>query len=86
MSTYLVAFVVSDFTNVSDLNHRVFLRPSLIAKDRGNYALKTGVNALTAIAKFLNVPYTLEKMDQIGLPDGYFAAGAMENWGLVTYR
>ncbi|GJQ83174.1 hypothetical protein Trydic_g18201 [Trypoxylus dichotomus] len=86
MSTYLIAFVVCDFDYVADANHRVFLRPVQIANARGDYALRMGIDILDAIANFVDVPYSLDKMDQIGIPEGYFAAGAMENWGLVTYR
>ncbi|KAK9730668.1 Peptidase M1 N-terminal domain [Popillia japonica] len=86
MSTYLIAFVISDFDYTADLNHRIFLRPALIANNRADYAIGVSPGILDAIADFVNVPYALDKMDQIGIPDGYFSAGAMENWGLVTYR
>lgn len=86
MPTYLVAFVVSDFTYVSELNHRVFGKPHIVADHMMDYALTAGIQILDAIEDFVGIPYTLSKMDQIGLPNEYYAYGAMENWGLVVYR
>ncbi|KAK9737516.1 Peptidase family M1 domain [Popillia japonica] len=84
MSTCLVSFVVCDFDYKADLNHRISLRPALIAKNRADNAIGVSPGILGAIADFVNVPYSLEKMDQIGIPEGYFSGG-MENWGLVIY-
>lgn len=87
-SSYLIAFIVSDFTSLSNnpsgntLPHRAFSRPNAVQQNK--FILDNGVKILEAIQKYLNVPYSLPKMDQVALPD--FAPGAMENWGLVTYR
>lgn len=86
MSTYLVAFVVSDFTYVENGAQKVYARPQAIKEGLGDYAVWAGVEILDILAKFLNYNYTPSKLDQIAFPDDYFAAGAMENWGLVTYK
>ncbi|KAL6443889.1 hypothetical protein ACFW04_001722 [Cataglyphis niger] len=87
MSTYLVAFVISEFKNstsnffgINDFN--VWSRPSVI--DQTNYALEIGTTALKLLGSIFEQEYQLPKMDMVAIPD--FAAGAMENWGLVTYR
>lgn len=86
MSTYLVAFVVSDFANVSKDNHLVFARNDLIEEGRGDYALQIGIDTLNSLEDYTNVSYPIDKMYQVGLPDAWFSSGAMENWGLVTYK
>lgn len=86
MSTYLVAFVVSDFDYVQNGSHKVYARPEAVKDGLANYALKAGVELLKIIEDYVRVNYSVQKMDQISFPDDYFAAGAMENWGLVTYR
>ena len=42
------------------------------------------MRTLPFYADYFEAPYPLNKMDLIAIPD--FACGAMENWGLVTYR
>ena len=53
-------------------------------KHQGEFALEVAVGALTFYKNFFNVPYPLKKYDMVAIPD--FSSGAMENWGLVTYR
>ena len=91
MSTYLVAFIVCNFKSTSKLittsegklvNVSVWSRPSLV-KDT-EYALNVSVQVLLYYETFFNISYPLPKMDLVAIPD--FASGAMENWGLITYR
>ncbi|XP_070558842.1 aminopeptidase N-like [Ptychodera flava] len=87
MSTYLVAIVVSDFEykeTVTDhgIQFRVWsTADNLIATE---YALEFGSECLTYFEDLWGIPYPLPKMDMIALP--MFSSGAMENWGLITYR
>jgi aminopeptidase N len=82
MSTYLVAFTVSDFEHLSEGTFTVWARQDAIEQAR--YALEIGPRILRHFEEFFQIPFPLPKMDMIALPD--FAAGAMENWGLITYR
>ncbi|NXN85872.1 AMPN Aminopeptidase, partial [Bombycilla garrulus] len=88
MSTYLLAFIVSQFSHVESTSERILIRiwgrPSAIKDDQGAYALSVTGPILTFFEGHYNTAYPLPKSDQVGLPD--FNAGAMENWGLVTYR
>ncbi|XP_022366845.1 aminopeptidase N isoform X1 [Enhydra lutris kenyoni] len=89
MSTYLLAYIVSEFKNLEDTAPngvliRIWARPSAIDEGHGTYALNVTGPILDFFSKHYDTPYPLNKSDQIALPD--FNAGAMENWGLVTYR
>ncbi|XP_052016126.1 aminopeptidase N [Apodemus sylvaticus] len=89
MSTYLLAYIVSEFKNISSTSENgvqigIWARPSAIDEGHGDYALNVTGPILNFFAQHYNTPYPLPKSDQIALPD--FNAGAMENWGLVTYR
>uniref|UniRef100_A0A8C4I5R9 Aminopeptidase n=1 Tax=Dicentrarchus labrax TaxID=13489 RepID=A0A8C4I5R9_DICLA len=48
------------------------------------YALEVAVKMLDFYEEYFNIHYPLPKQDLIAIPD--FQSGAMENWGLTTYR
>ncbi|XP_060527204.1 membrane alanyl aminopeptidase [Cylas formicarius] len=90
MSTYLVAFIVSNFScslgEVIDVDtpHQVCSR-----KEQAQYrdlAVRLGSVIMNKLETITGLKYAqqLPKMDEVAIPD--FSAGAMENWGLVTYR
>ncbi|KAJ4952677.1 hypothetical protein NE237_029509 [Protea cynaroides] len=87
MSTYLVAVVVGLFDYVEDqtsdgVKVRVYCQ---VGKgNQGKFALDVAVKTLELYKVYFALPYSLPKLDMIAIPD--FAAGAMENYGLVTYR
>lgn len=87
MSTYLLAFVVGEFDYVEerDANGVLVRVYTPVGKaEQGRFALELAVRTLPFYADYFEAPYPLNKMDLIAIPD--FACGAMENWGLVTYR
>ncbi|XP_029289080.1 aminopeptidase N-like [Cottoperca gobio] len=88
MSTYLLAIVISDYTHLSatqgDTLIRIWARRKAIEQGQGDYALNVTGPILDFLQLYYNISYPLSKSDQIALPDFHF--GAMENWGLVTYR
>uniref|UniRef100_A0A8C8IEG0 Aminopeptidase n=1 Tax=Oncorhynchus tshawytscha TaxID=74940 RepID=A0A8C8IEG0_ONCTS len=90
MSTYLLAFTVSDFDSIGSTHERVdiktYARPEAIKAGQAKYAASITGNILAFYESpgVFKMNYPLSKLDQIALPD--FSAGAMENWGLVTYR
>ncbi|XP_061077149.1 aminopeptidase Ey-like [Conger conger] len=88
MSTYLLAFIVSEFGFIEamedDVLIRIWARKKAIDAGEGDYALNKTGPILKFFENYYNSTYPLSKSDQIALPD--FNAGAMENWGLITYR
>jgi aminopeptidase 2 len=87
MSTYLVAFIVGELNYIETKAFRVPVRvyaPPSEDIETGRYALEVAAKGLEFYEKTYGMPYPLPKMDQVAIPD--FAAGAMENWGLITYR
>lgn len=89
MSTYLVAYSINDFAYreaISDTKQKVKFRiwARRDALDQVDYALNIGPKVLKFFEEYFDVDFPLPKMDMIAIPD--FSAGAMENWGLITYR
>ncbi|KAF5272303.1 hypothetical protein FQR65_LT04961 [Abscondita terminalis] len=87
MSTYLLAFIVSEYASTRTyLGQRVFGAKSAINNSEADFALRMGVEVLAAFEQYTEYRYSLGKIDQVAIPDSYFILGAMENWGIVTYR
>ena len=87
VSTYLLAFIVGDLDSIEHRDaggtlHRVWTTRGKV--EQGRFALETSVRLLEYLNDYFGIPYPLPKLDHIAIPD--FAAGAMENWGAVTYR
>jgi puromycin-sensitive aminopeptidase len=87
MSTYLVAFIVGDLASVEGHSSngtlvRVFATRGKEA--HGQFALDNSLKILDYMNDYFGIDYPLPKMDHLAIPD--FAAGAMENWGAITYR
>lgn len=88
MSTYLLAFAYGDLQSKSGKTKdgvavNVWATKAHPA-DALDFALEVGVKSVDFFNEYYGVPYPLPKVDHIALPD--FSSGAMENWGLITYR
>eukprot|EP00808_Paulinella_micropora_P009430 g1062.t1 len=91
MSTYLVAFVVSDFAKVEtsyistdNTVKKVRVWAPSGKQQWGEMAVQTGAKMMQHYEKYFDIPFPLPKQDMVAVPD--FSMGAMENWGLVIYR
>ncbi|XP_023019130.2 aminopeptidase A isoform X4 [Leptinotarsa decemlineata] len=90
MSTYLSCFIVSDFTHTETafenngkmIPLKVYASPQNLAKT--TYAGQVGKKVIEFYIDYFKIPYPLPKLDMVAIPD--FVSGAMEHWGLVTYR
>lgn len=88
MVTYLACFIVCDFkyqeklTDTHKTLFRVYATPQQNATVK--YALDIGANITDFFTDYFDIPYPLPKQDMIAIPD--FVSGAMEHWGLITYR
>ena len=86
MSCYLLVFVVCDFDHVKSQNSskpfRIWANKDKL--DWAKYAARISPQLLNHFENYFNVPDPFPKQEKIAIPE--FASGAMENWGLNTYR
>jgi aminopeptidase N len=88
MSTYLVALVAGEMhrktaTTKRGVEVNIWATPTQ-APASLDFALDIATRTIDFFEEYFDTPYPLPKSDHVALPD--FSAGAMENWGLVTYR
>ncbi|XP_067653178.1 aminopeptidase N-like [Haliotis asinina] len=86
MSTYLLAFIICDFEQLenttSNITYRTLARPNAI--QHAVRAQRYGMDLFDWFEETFDPDYPITKLDNIAIPD--FIYGAIENWGLVTYR
>ena len=88
MSSYLLAWVVGELQKKttktkSGVEVNIYATPAQTS-DSLDFALDIATRGIEFFDDYFDVPYPLPKSDHVALPD--FSSGAMENWGLVTYR
>jgi len=86
MSTYLIYLGVGEFEYLVGKIGKTQIRVITTKgnKSKGKFSLELGKKLLVAYEKYFGIKYPLPKLDLIAVPD--FAAGAMENWGAITFR
>lgn len=88
MSPYLLAFVFGEMHAVEAKakDGTIVSSWATVAQPKSflEYANSEAVKILEFFTDYFQTPFPLKKLDQVALPD--FEVGAMENWGLITYR
>ena len=88
MSTYLLAFVFGELHSVEGkTKSNVLVRSwATVAQPKNSlkHANSEAIDILNFFEEYFETAFPLKKLDQVALPD--FESGAMENWGLITYR
>ena len=88
MSSYLLAFVIGELhkktaRTKSGVEVNVWATPAQ-NENTLDFALGIATRSIDFYDEYFGVKYPLPKSDHVALPD--FSSGAMENWGLITYR
>ncbi len=88
MSTYLLAWVTGELhrktaMTKSGVEVNIWATPAQKPESL-DFALEVATRTIDFFDQYFDTPYPLPKSDHVALPD--FSSGAMENWGLITYR
>ncbi|KAH0378900.1 hypothetical protein KCU92_g8484, partial [Aureobasidium melanogenum] len=92
MSTYLLAWAFGDFEYIEDFTRRKYNGKNLPVrvyttrglKEQGKLALESAHQVVDYFSEIFRIEYPLPKVDLLAVHE--FSHGAMENWGLITYR
>ncbi|KAI9657062.1 MAG: hypothetical protein M1821_003228 [Bathelium mastoideum] len=92
MSTYLLAWAVGDFESIEGVTERSYGGGKLPVrvwttkglKEQGRFALANACKVVDLFSEIFRIEYPLPKVDLLAVHE--FIYGAMENWGLITYR
>jgi tricorn protease interacting factor F2/3 len=86
MSTYLLYLGIGNFEEVKDrLNGVDYIVATVPGKSSGaKFPLDVAKDSVKFFESYFGSKYNLPKMHLIAVPE--FAAGAMENWGAITFR
>jgi len=87
MSSYLLAFVIGEMDHMEATAKNGVKVTCYATPDQKNklaYSVDVAVKSLEFFENYFQIKYPLQKLDMVALPD--FSSGAMENWGLITYR
>jgi len=92
MSTYLLAWAIGDFEYVEAFTERKYNGKNIPVrvyttkglKEQGRFALENCHKIVDYFSEVFQIDYPLPKVDLLAVHE--FPIGAMENWGLITYR
>ncbi len=87
MSSYLLALIVGELEHLHGKSKRgvkIRVHTTPGKKAQGKFALEFTKKALDYLENYFGIKYPLPILDLLAIPD--FSAGAMENWGAITFR
>ncbi|KAM0675732.1 hypothetical protein GVAV_000507 [Gurleya vavrai] len=89
MSTYLVSWAIGEISyveKITDYKPNIKIRVYTTKNDSkdGKYALDIACESIKYFQEYFNIKYPLIKLDMVEIPE--FEAGAMENWGMITFK
>ena len=87
MSTYLLALIIGEFEHLAGKSKngvKIRVHTPRGKKTQAKFALDVTKKALDYLENYFGIKYPLPVLDLIAIPD--FSAGAMENWGAITFK